>query len=118
MFPGAHKFDIKECGVNEVWALDHSVEDIYNIGVAIEAGTKPDELDPLLDRGNWKEFLSKANTLVAKKMGVNVRSKRSANSCSSEILFDVRKYSAKTLKATTPLNLNISWKPHNYGKAW
>ena len=79
MFPGAHKFDIKGCGVSNIWALDCSVEDIYNIGVVIEAGTDPDELDPLLDPRKWKEFLSKANMLVAKKNGVNVTSKRSAN---------------------------------------
>jgi len=78
-FPGAHKFDIKECGVNEVWALDCSVEDMYNIGVVTEAGAGPDELDPLLDPGKWKEFLSKANMLVAKKKGVNVGYKRSAD---------------------------------------
>ena len=117
MFPGAHKFDIKGCGVNDNWALDCSVEDIYNIGVVIEDGAEPDELDPLLDRGKWKEFLSKANGLVAKRKGVNVGSERSANSCSAEILFDVWKYSAKIPKATTLLNLNISWKPHNCGKA-
>ena len=116
MFPGGHKFDIKACGVNEIWSLDCSAEDIYNIGVVIEAETEPDELDPLLDRGKWKEFLSEANTLVAKKKGVNVGSERSANSCSVQILFDAWKYSAKTPKATL-LNLNISWKPHNYGKA-
>jgi hypothetical protein len=79
MFPDAHKFDIKNCGVNKIWALDCSVEDIYNIGVVIEAGTEPDRLDPLLDPGKWKEFLSKANRLVAKKSGANVGSERSAN---------------------------------------
>ena len=66
MFPGAHEFDIRDSGGNGIWALDCPVEDIYNIGVVIEAGTEPNELDPLLDRGNWKEFLSKANTIVAK----------------------------------------------------
>ena len=79
MFPGAHKFDIKDCGVNKIWALDCPVEDIYNIGVVIEAEAEPDELDPLLDPGKWKKFLSKANMLVAKKKGVNVGSERSAN---------------------------------------
>jgi len=79
MFPGAHKFDIKDCGVNEIWALNCSVEDIYNIGVVIDAEAEPEELDLLLDAGKWKEFLSKANMLVAKKKGVNVRSERSAN---------------------------------------
>ena len=117
MFPGAHKFDIEDCGGNEIWALDCSVEDIYNIGVVIEAGTEPDELDPLLDRGKWKEFLSKASALVEKRKGVSVGSERSANSCSAEMLFDVWKYSAKASKATTLPNLNINCKPHNYGKA-
>ena len=79
MFPGAHKFDIKNCSVNEIWALDCPVEDMYNIGVVIEAETEPDELDPLLDPGKWKEFLSKANMLVAKKKGVIIGSERSAN---------------------------------------
>jgi len=80
MFPGAHKFDIKDCGVNKIWALDCSVEDIYNIGVVVDTGADTDELNPLLDAGKWKEFLSKANMLVAKKKkGVNVGSERSAN---------------------------------------
>ena len=79
MFPDGHKFDIKDCGVNEIWTLDYSVEDIYTIGVVIEAGTEPDELDLLLDPGKWKKFLSKANMLVAKKNGVSVTSKRLAN---------------------------------------
>jgi hypothetical protein len=79
MFPGAHKFDIKKCGPNEIWAPDCSVEDIYSIGVVIDAGTEPEGLDPHLDTGKWKEFLSKANTLGAKKYGANVGSARSAN---------------------------------------
>ena len=79
MFPGAHQFDIKDCGINKIWALDSFVEDIYTIGVVITSGAEPDELDPLLDPGKWTEFLSKANTLVAKKKGVNVGSDRSAN---------------------------------------
>ena len=79
IFPGAHKFDIKDCGVDEIWALDNSIEDIYTIGVVIEAGTEPDELDLLLDQGKWKNFLSKANMLVAKKNGVSVTSKRLVN---------------------------------------
>jgi hypothetical protein len=79
MFPGAHKFDIKDCDVNKIWPLDGSVEDIYSIGVVIEAGAEPDELDPLLDPGKWKEFLSKANTHVAKKNGTNVAFQRSDN---------------------------------------
>ena len=79
MFPGVHKFDIKDCGVDEIWVLDYSIEDIYTIGVVIEAGTEPDELDPLLDPGKWKEFLSKANMFFAKKNGIGVTSKRLAN---------------------------------------
>jgi hypothetical protein len=79
MFPGAHKFDIKNCGVNEVWPLECSVEDMYNVGVVIVAGAEPDELDPLLDTGKWKEFLSKANTLVAEENSAKVASERSAN---------------------------------------
>ena len=79
MFPGGHKFDIKDCGVNKIWALDCSVEDTYNIGVVIEAGAEPNELDPLLDLGKWEEFLSAANMLVAKKKGVSVGYERSAD---------------------------------------
>ena len=78
MFPGAHKFDVKDCGANEIWALDYSVEDIYTIGVVIEAGSEPDELDPLLDPGKWKEFLSKASMLVAKN-GIGLTSNRLAD---------------------------------------
>ena len=110
----AHKFDTKTAASPKIWALGCSIEVIYNIGVVIEAEVESDELDPLLYLSKWQEFFSKANMVVAKKNSVNVE--RSANRCSAEILFDAWKYSVNTSKTITLLNLNISWKPHNYGK--